>query len=97
MNEKNYPTNNNSESGKRRAFITLVKLALPAIVQQMLGSLLQYVDTAMVGHLGAAATATVSTSTSVNWLVHSLPSGFAIGLLSLLSQAYGRGDKDEIW
>ena len=96
MNEKNYPTNNNSESGKRRAFITLVKLALPAIVQQMLGSLLQYVDTAMVGHLGAAATATVSTSTSVNWLVHSLPSGFAIGLLSLLSQAYGRGDKDEM-
>ncbi len=80
----------------RRAFITLVQLALPAIVQQLLGSLLQYVDTAMVGHLGAAATATVSTSTSVNWLVHSLPSGFAIGLLSLLSQAYGRGDKGEM-
>ena len=80
----------------RRAFITLVQLALPAIVQQLLGSLLQYVDTAMVGHLGAAATAAVSTSTSVNWLVHSLPSGFAIGLLSLLSQAYGRGDKGEM-
>ena len=80
----------------RRAFIALVQLALPAIVQQLLGSLLQYVDTAMVGHLGAAATATVSTSTSVNWLVHSLPSGFAIGLLSLLSQAYGRGDKGEM-
>ena len=80
----------------RRAFITLVQLALPAIVQQLLGSLLQYVDTAMIGHLGAAATAAVSTSTSVNWLVHSLPSGFAIGLLSLLSQAYGRGDKGEM-
>ncbi len=85
-----------TSAGKRQAFFSLVHLALPAIIQQMLGSLLQYVDTAMVGHLGAASTAAVSTSTSVNWLVHSLPSGFAIGLLSLLSQAYGRGDNDEM-
>lgn len=83
-------------SSRKQALETLVRLALPAIVQQMLSSILQYVDTAMVGRLGAAATASVSTSTSVNWLVHSLPGGFAIGLLSLLSQAYGRGDRDEM-
>ena len=81
---------------RREALISLVRLALPAVVQQLLGSLLQYVDTAMVGHLGEAATAAVSTSTSVNWLVHSIPSGFAIGLLSLLSQAYGRRDGREM-
>ena len=74
----------------------LVRLALPAVVQQLLSSLLQYVDTAMVGHLGEASTAAVSTSTSVNWLVHSLPYGFTIGLLSLTAQAYGRGDQDEM-
>lgn len=85
-----------TRSSRKQALETLVRLALPAIVQQMLSSILQYVDTAMVGHLGAAATASVSTSTSVNWLVHSLPGGFAIGLLSLLSQAYGRGDRDEM-
>ena len=72
--------------------IALVQLALPAILQQLLSSVLQYVDTAMVGHLGEAATAAVSTSTSVNWLVHSLPYGFTIGILSLISRAYGRGD-----
>ena len=83
-------------STRREALITLIRLAFPAVVQQLLGSLLQYVDTAMVGHLGEAATAAVSTSTSVNWLVHSIPSGFAIGLLSLLSQAYGRRDSDEM-
>lgn len=82
--------------GARQMLFTLVNLALPAVLQQMLSSLLQYVDTAMVGHLGEAATATVSTSTSVNWLVHSLPYGFTIGLLSLISQAYGRGDREEM-
>ncbi len=84
------------QNTRREALIALVKLALPAVAQQLLGSLLQYVDTAMVGHLGEAATAAVSTSTSVNWLVHSIPSGFAIGLLSLLSQAYGRRDSGEM-
>ena len=57
---------------------------------------LQYVDTAMVGHLGEAATAAVSTSTTPNWLIHSLPYGFTIGLLSLTSRAYGRGDREEM-
>ena len=57
----------------------LVHLALPAIVQQLLSSILQYVDTAMVGHLGEAATASVSTSTTPNWLIHSpVPTDAAI-------------------
>jgi len=93
INEKQ---NRHSLQSKRTTLISLVRLALPAIVQQMLSSILQYVDTAMVGHLGEAATASVSTSTTVNWLVHSLPWGFTIAMLSLTSQAYGRGDHAEM-
>ena len=85
-----------SDSGKKAVLFSLIHLALPAIVQQLLSSVLQYVDTAMVGHLGEAATASVSTSTTVNWLVHSLPYGFTIGLLSLISRAYGREDGAEM-
>ena len=81
---------------KSKTFWALVRLSLPAVVQQLMGSLLQYVDTAMVGHLGEAATAAVSTSTTVNWLIHSIPYGFTVGLLSLLSQASGRGDRAEM-
>ncbi len=81
---------------KRETFEALIRLAFPAVLQYLLGSLLQYIDTAMVGHLGEAATAAVSTSTTVNWLVHSLPYGCTIGLLSMISQAYGRGDREEI-
>ena len=90
------PQTGESRSDKRTALISLVKLALPAILQQLLSSILQYVDTAMVGHLGEAATAAVSTSTTPNWLIHSLPYGFTIALLSLISRAYGRGDREEM-
>jgi putative MATE family efflux protein len=78
------------------AFRALLQLSLPAIVQQVMGSVLQYVDTAMVGHLGEAATAAVSTSTTVNWLIHSIPTALTVGCLSLLSQAYGRGSREEL-
>ena len=40
---------------------TILRLALPAIAQQALVSLLQYVDSAMVGHMEEAATAAVNT------------------------------------
>ena len=83
-------------SEKREAFRALIKLSLPAILQQLMGTLLQYVDTAMVGRLGEAATASVSTSTTVNWLIHSIPYGLTVGLLSTLSQACGRGDRAEM-
>ena len=81
---------------KNDSLNALIRLALPAVMQQLMGTLLQYVDTAMVGHLGEAATAAVSTSTTVNWLVHSVPYGLTVGLLSTLSQAVGRGDRTEM-
>ena len=81
---------------RKAALAAILRLAFPAVVQQILSSLLQYVDTAMVGHLGEAATAAVSTSTTVNWLIHAVPYGFSLGLLSLLSRAYGRGDRKEM-
>ena len=83
-------------SERQSSFIALIRLALPAVLQQLMGTLLQYVDTAMVGHLGEAATAAVSTSTTVNWLVHSIPYGMSVGLLSTLSQAAGRNDRTEM-
>ena len=83
-------------SERQSSFIALIRLALPAVLQQLMGTLLQYVDTAMVGHLGEAATASVSTSTTVNWLVHSIPYGMSVGLLSTLSQAAGRNDRTEM-
>ncbi len=83
-------------NNKRATFKSLIQLAAPAVIQQILSMILQYVDTAIVGHLGEAATASVSTSGSVNFFIHSIPVAFSVGILSLLSQAYGRKDEADI-
>ncbi len=57
------------EGSRKKSFSTLVTLAIPVILEQILTTLLQYVDTAMVGRLGAEATASVSLTTTVNWLI----------------------------
>ena len=46
---------------------TLVVLSIPTIVEEVLATLLQYVDTAMVGQLGEQATASVSITTTITW------------------------------
>ena len=42
----------------------LLVLSIPTIIEEILSTLLQYVDTAMVGRLGEEATAAVSTTTT---------------------------------
>ena len=54
---------------RRKNFNILVTLAIPVILEEILTTLLQYVDMAMVGRLGAAATSSVSLTTTVNWLI----------------------------
>lgn len=71
---------------------TLILLSIPTILEEIMHTLLQYVDTAMVGHLGQQATAAVSTTTTVNWLVYSIPYSIEIGVMALAAQAYGARD-----
>ena len=54
----------------RRPSFTIVMLAWPVFIEQILVSLVSYVDTAMVGSMGANATAAVSISNSPNMLVN---------------------------
>ncbi|MCR4673441.1 MAG: MATE family efflux transporter [Lachnospiraceae bacterium] len=81
---------------KNRIVQNLIYLSIPTMLEQILSTLLQYVDTAMVGHLGEEATAAVSVTTTIGWLVGSLMNALGIALLSLMSQAVGRGDHGEI-
>ena len=48
---------------------TVFSLAWPTMLEQLMGTAVQYVDTAMVGSLGTAATAAVGSTTTVNWLL----------------------------
>ena len=74
----------------------LLTLAWPAILEGMFQTLLQYIDTAMVGRLGAAATATVSLSSTYSWLINSVISGLSIGFLSYIARGIGLGDDEKV-
>ena len=69
-------------------------LAWPTMLEELLMTAVQYIDTAMVGSLGTAATAAVGSTTTVNWLVGSTISAAGVGFLSYISQARGAGETE---
>ena len=79
---------------RREILKTLVTLSIPTILEEILSTLLQYVDTAMVGHLGEKATASVSVTTTVTWLVNSIPAALGVAVLSMTAKALGSGDRE---
>lgn len=74
----------------------LISLSIPTIIEEVLATLLQYVDTAMVGQLGEKATAAVSVTTTINWLIGSLAGALGVAALAMISKAYGAGDHERI-
>ncbi len=67
-------------------------LALPTILEQLMQTAVQYIDTAMVGSLGTSATAAVGATTTINWLVSSTISAVGIGFLSYIAKENGAGN-----
>ena len=71
-------------------------LAWPTMLEQLLQTAVQYIDTAMVGSLGTLATAAVGATTTVNWLINSTISALGVGFLAYISQAHGAGENHKI-
>ncbi len=70
-------------------------LAWPTMLEQLMHTAVQYIDTAMVGSLGTEATAAVGATTTVNWLIGSTISAIGVGFLAYISQARGAGKPQE--
>lgn len=70
-------------------------LAWPTMLEQLMQTAVQYIDTAMVGTLGTEATAAVGATTTINWLVNSSISALGIGFLAFISQSLGAGLKEK--
>ena len=77
---------------RRELFVTVIALAWPTMLEMLLQTAVQYIDTAMVGSLGTAATAAVGSTVTVNWLIGSTVSAVGIGFLSVISRAMGASD-----
>ncbi len=77
----------------RPMIATILALAWPTMLEQLMQTAVQYIDTAMVGSLGTQATAAVGATSTVNWLIGSTVSALGVGFLSYIAQAFGAGDK----
>ena len=73
---------------------TIVSLAWPTMMEELMQTAVQYIDTAMVGSLGTHATAAVGATSTVNWLVGSTISAVGVGFLAFVSRACGAGDRE---
>lgn len=69
-------------------------LAWPTILEQLLQTVVQYADSAMVGQLGATASAAVGITASPMWLVSSFFLAAGIGVLAVTARAIGARDRD---
>ena len=87
---------NETDKLKKEVLKSLIMLSIPTILEEMLATLLQYVDTAMVGRLGENATASVSVTTTVTWLIYGVPAALAVAALSMIAKAVGSGDRERI-
>ena len=85
----------NDRKQRYRALLPVIfALAWPTMLEEMMQTAVQYIDTAMVGKLGTDATAAVGSTATVNWLVGTTIYAFGIGFLAFISQALGAGETE---
>ncbi len=74
---------------------TILLLAWPVLIEQIFSTLIGYADTAMVGSLGAAATASVSISMSVIMLLNGVVMSLGMGITTMVARSAGAGDYEK--
>jgi len=84
---------NNSRRLNMGMIAIIMSLAWPTMLEQLMQTAVQYIDTAMVGSLGTQATAAVGATSTVNWLIGSSVSALSIGFLSFIARSLGAGDE----
>ena len=67
----------------------VIKLSIPAILAQLTTVVMQYIDAAMVGSIGANASAAIGLVSTSTWLLNGLCSSLAIGFSVQIAQLVG--------
>lgn len=69
-----------------------VYLSIPAVIAQLSSIVMQYIDAAMVGHLGADASASIGLVSTTMWLFWGLCAATAMGFSVQVAHKIGAGD-----
>lgn len=68
---------------------TVIMLSIPAMMAQLTTVVMQYIDAAMVGNIGAGASAAIGLVSTTTWLLGGLCSSLAMGFSVLVAQLVG--------
>lgn len=84
-----------ARSGKNPILLAAA-LSILAILEQLLVTATSYVDTAMVGSLGAGATAAISVTASCNWLINGVIMALGVGYSVRAAYFIGAGEPEMV-
>ena len=77
----------------RKQLLLVISLAFPAIIAQLTSVVMQYIDAAMVGRLGAQKAASIGLMSSTTWLVGGLYSALSMGYYVQVAHRIGAGEE----
>lgn len=84
------------EKTRKELVILILSLAWPTILEQCLQTVVVYADTAMVGRIGAGASAAVGLITPVTWLVNAPAYSLGVGVLAFVARNNGAKNYKEL-
>lgn len=78
----------------RNTIRSLWELGAPTILEEALQTIVQYADTAMVGQIGAAASAAVGLTITIGWMINGPFFAMGMGVLAFISKSLGAGQTE---
>ena len=76
----------------RQQLVLTAQLSVPAVMAQLSSIVMQYIDTAMVGRLGASEAASIGLVSTTTWLFGGSCTAAATGFSVQVAHALGAGD-----
>lgn len=73
----------------KESLFMILTLSVPAIMAQLSTTLMEYIDSSMVGALGVSQAASVSLVSSTTWLLSGICSAATVGFTVLIAQSVG--------
>ena len=80
---------------KKQQIQLVMRLSLPAILAEVSSVVMQYIDAAMVGSMGANASASIGLVSSSTWLIGGLCISAAVGFSVQVAQLIGAKKQEE--
>ncbi len=82
-------------NSERNPMRTVLSLAVPSIFEQLLMCLASLIDTAMVGALGAVATASIGINDASIWFIQGFIMAVSTGFMYIIARRIGEGNMDK--